>query len=230
MNQIVNSIENIDSLKSQFAINNKVKITNFLNAQFAELLFQHIVTNKNWSLATGIDKVKYEKKHMPQNDNANNAQIKRVSSSFGKDHFTYIFYRSMNNTGNVSYFEFTLRKILNSFEFISILNEITGLHLSKLNTLFLSRYKSNNFLSPHSDRGNGRLAFVLSMTKNWKPQYGGILHFMNDERTEILESIVPSFNSLFLFHVPDNEGVSHFVSHVSPNVVYSRYAITGWFE
>jgi SM-20-related protein len=229
MNNIINNVTNIDILKNEFSTKHKTKITNFLNNQFSEMLFQHIVTNKDWSLATGIDSVKYEKKQIPQNDNANNMQMKKVNSSFGKDHFTYIFYRSMNNV-NVSYFEFTIRKVLNSFEFINILNDITGLQLTKLNTLFLSRYKASNFLSPHSDKGNGRLAFVLSMTKNWKPQYGGVLHFMNDERTEITESVVPSFNNFFIFHIPGNEGVPHFVSHVSPNVIFSRYAITGWFE
>ena len=45
----------------------------------------------------------------------------------------------------------------------------------------MSRYKGGHFLSPHSDKGNGKIAFVISLTKKWKPEYGGILHFMNDD-------------------------------------------------
>jgi hypothetical protein len=134
------------------------------------------------------------------------------------------------NSKNMSYLEFLLRQTMNSPEFLNFLNEITGLKLTSLNTLFLSKYKSGSFLSPHSDKGNGKLAFVLNITPQWKPQYGGILHFMNDERTEIIKSFVPEFNSFVIFNVPELHGIPHFVSHVAPNVRFNRYAITGWFS
>ena len=135
----------------------------------------------------------------------------------------------MNNQ-NISYFEFILRKTLNSHAFIDILNNITGLNLTQLTTLFLSKYKSGNFLSPHSDQGNGRLAFVINLSKFWKPQYGGNLHFLNDDRTEIIETFVPGFNNMLIFYVPEENGIPHYVSHIAPNVKFSRYAITGWFN
>lgn len=227
---IINEIENIELLQSQFKLKQKLKIDNFLENIFAEKIYQFILLEKDWSLATGIDKMKYEKKIIPQYDKANALQIKNVNNSFGNDKFTYTFNRSMNNNINISYYEFTVRRILNSKDFIDKLNEITNLGLTKLTTLFLSKYKSGNFLSPHSDKGNGRLAFVIYLTKYWKPQYGGILHFMSDDRKEIIESFVPSFNSFVIFNVPSNEGIPHFISHVSPNIKYSRFAITGWFE
>jgi len=229
-NNILNieNINNVNYLKEKFKINNSIKISNFLNEQFANFLFKYSYNNKNWLLATGIENVKYLKPSTPLNDKINNKQIKTVNEAFGKDHFSYIFYRSMNSK-NMSYLEFLLRQTMNSPEFLNFLNEITGLELTSLNTLFLSKYKSGNFLSPHSDKGNGKLAFVLNITPQWKPQYGGILHFMNDERTEIINSFVPEFNSFVIFNVPEPHGIPHFVSHVSPNVRFNRYAITGWF-
>jgi len=226
---IINQFEDIENLKKQFKEKEKLKIDNFMEQIFAEKLYQFVYLEKNWSLATGIDKMKYEKKISLQNEKANTLQIKNVNSSFGNDKFTYIFNRSMNNL-NMSYFEFTLRQTLNSKDFIDKLNEITGLGLNRLTTLFLSKYKAGNFLSPHSDKGNGRLAFVIYLTKFWKPQYGGILHFMSDDRKDIIESYVPTFNSFVIFNVPPNTGIPHFISHVSPNVKYSRFAITGWFD
>jgi Rps23 Pro-64 3,4-dihydroxylase Tpa1-like proline 4-hydroxylase len=225
---IINNIENLTELKDKYQHFQKIKISHFLNDIFVENIFTYINSEKNWSLATGIDKYKYEKKNIPQNDKINSIQIKNVNTAFGKDQFCYIFYRSMNNT-NMSYFEFILRKELSSNKFINLLNEITNLNLSKLTTLFLSKYKSGNFLSPHSDKGNGRLAFVINLTKYWKPQYGGILHFMDVTRTQITESFSPEFNSFIIFSVPENTGIPHFVSHVVSNVKYSRYCITGWF-
>jgi len=227
---IINQFEDVENLKNQFLQKQKLKINNFMTQVFAEKLFQHIYLEKNWTLATGIDKMKYEKKIIPQYEKANALQIKNVNSSFGNDNFTYIFNRAMNNNINMSYFEFTLRQVLNSKDFIDKLNEITDLGLTRLTTLFLSKYKSGNFLSPHSDNGNGRLAFVIYLTKFWKPQYGGILHFMSDDRKDIIESFVPTFNSFVIFNVPKEEGIPHFISHVSPNVKYSRFAITGWFD
>jgi len=223
--------EEIETYQHIFEKERKVNISSFFKTEIAEILYNHIVHEKNWILATGIDKNKYEKLSTPLNEKINNLQIKNVNTAFGKDQFTYIFYRSMNNNPkNMSYIEFLVRKTFSSQSFIDLLNRITNLQLTQLTTLFLSKYKAGNFLSPHSDKGNGKLAFVFNLTKQWKPQYGGLLHFMNHDRTQIIETIVPHFNQLFLFHVPEETGISHFVSTVAPNVKTSRYAITGWFS
>jgi SM-20-related protein len=227
--EIINNIDNIELLNSEFNKNKRIKISNFLNNTFAELLFKQAILEKNWVLSTGIDKYKYEKATNKQNEKINGLQIKNVNNAFGKDQFSYIFYRSMNSK-NMSYLEFTLRKYLNSENFISKLNQITGLDLTQLTTLFMSKYSNGNFLSPHSDKGNGRLAFVINLTKYWKPQYGGNLHFLNDDRTEIIDTYVPQFNNLIIFHVPEENGIPHYVSHVTPNIKLSRFAITGWFN
>ena len=227
--EIINIKEDIDSLRERYKVSERLKIDNFLDEQFAESLYKYVYLEKSWTLATGLNKNKYEKKNVPMFDKINQLQIKNVSAGFGKDEFSYIFYRAMNNQ-NISYFEFILRKTLNSHAFIDILNNITGLNLTQLTTLFLSKYKSGNFLSPHSDQGNGRLAFVINLSKFWKPQYGGNLHFLNDDRTEIIETFVPGFNNMLIFYVPEENGIPHYVSHIAPNVKFSRYAITGWFN
>ena len=134
----------------------------------------------------------------------------------------------MNNK-TPSFLEFTLRKYMASKEFIDYINSITDLNITTLNTLFMSRYKGGHFLSPHSDKGNGKIAFVISLTKKWKPEYGGILHFMNDDKTKIIESYVPEFNTFMLFEVPE-EGIPHYVSHIVPYIKEERYSITGWFS
>lgn len=228
MDKIINEID-INQFKYEFQNKNIIRINNFLKDDFAEVLFKDIIYEKNWTLATGIDQMKYEKSNDKKLENINKLQIKNVNNAFGNDRFTYIFYRSMNGI-KMSYFEFTLRNILNSKSFIDLLNEITGLELSTLTTLFLSKYSSGNFLSPHSDKGNGSLAFVINLTKYWKPQYGGILHFMDEYRKEIINSYVPTFNTFLIFYIPKENGIPHFISHVSPNVKVSRYAITGWFN
>ena len=222
------NLKDFEKYKNIFEKNKKVKIENLLITKVAEILFKHALTEKNWILSTGHDATKYEKRINKQFEKANAIQIKKIQDKFKNDHFSYIFLRSMNNI-KPSFLEYTLRKNMGSEEFIHYLNKITNLNLTKLNTLFLSKYKGGNFLSPHSDNGNGKLAFVLNLTKNWKPQYGGILHFMNDTKTEIVESFTPLFNNFMLFEVPEG-GIPHFVSHVVPYVKQERYSITGWYE
>jgi len=226
---VVNKIHDISDLKLTFNEKQRIKIDNFLKLEFAELLYKHAFLEKNWILSTGINKVKYEKPDIPKNDKINQAQLKNVNDSFGKGDFTYQFYRTMNNK-SASFIEYVTRKIISSPEFIDMLNEITGLNLTKINTIFMSKYKAGNFLSPHSDKGNGKLAFVINLSKFWKPQYGGNLHFLNDERTEIIDTYVPNFNNIVLFHVPEPDGIPHYVSHVSPSVKLHRLAISGWYE
>jgi SM-20-related protein len=232
MKNIINEIQDIEKLNQDFSNKKKLVIKNFLEINFVETLFRNVCLEKNWSLATGIDSIKYEKPNTPQNDKINNIQIKNVNNAFSNDHFSYIFYRSMNagKGQKMNFFEFSLRQTLSSPEFIAKLNIITGLTLTKLTTLFLSKYKSGCFLSPHSDKGNGKLAFVLHISKNWKPQYGGLLHFMNEDRTEITDTFVPCFNTFMIFDIPPETGISHYVSHIAPGLKNSRYAITGWFD
>ena len=227
--EIINYTLHLDNLSEIFQINKKIKIDNILEISFADALYKFCMINKEWILSTGINKNKFEKKDIAQFANANQLQIKNVQNAFKDDQFSYAFYRNMNNQ-KCSYFEFLIRRELSSPIFIDFLNKITGLNLTTLKTLFLSKYKAGNFLSPHSDHGNGRLAFVINLTKFWKPQYGGNLHFLNDERTEIIDTYVPGFNNLMLFEVPENSGIPHYVSHIVPNVKYNRFAITGWFE
>jgi Rps23 Pro-64 3,4-dihydroxylase Tpa1-like proline 4-hydroxylase len=222
------NIADIDILITDFKNNQKINIFNFLEEKFAEELYKNAIFQQNWILSTGINNTKFEKPFTKQFEKINLLQIKNINNAFSRDDFSYSFYRSMNNI-KISYLEFTLRKILNSKEFINLLNKITDLNLTELTTLFMSKYTSGNFLSPHSDKGNGKLAFVIGLTKYWKPQYGGNLHFLNDNRTEITHTFSPNFNNFIIFKIPE-QGIPHYVSHVAPNVKYPRISITGWFN
>ena len=131
--KIINNFDEIylNNIKEKFINIKRVKIDNFLDANFAEALYTYANINKDWVLASGIDKVKYEKNDIPQNNNINQLQIKNVNKAFADDHFCYHFYRKMNEK-NMSYFEFVLRSTLNSEKFITLINNITNLKIRKL--------------------------------------------------------------------------------------------------
>jgi len=234
MNNIIfsNTISNAETLAeltSEFEYKHKVIIPNIFSSSFAELIARYAQFEKNWVLASGIDKSRFDNAINPGNQKRNDQIGADVNKAFSQDRFSYIFHRAMNNR-NPSMIENDIRQALGSSAFINYLNEITGLNLTKLTTLFMSRYRSGHFLSPHSDTGNGKIAFVISLSKNWLPQYGGLLHFLSDDRTEIVETYCPKFNHMVIFQVDENNKHPHFVSHVAPNVQHNRISIVGWFD
>ncbi|WP_446652820.1 2OG-Fe(II) oxygenase [Blastomonas sp.] len=89
-------------------------------------------------------------------------------------------------------------------------------------------YGIGDFLTGHDDNASGEnrmAAFVLGLTQRWRLEWGGLLLFHGPhERTA--EALVPRFNTLDLFHVPQQ----HSVSWVSPSAGFSRIAVTGWYS
>jgi Rps23 Pro-64 3,4-dihydroxylase Tpa1-like proline 4-hydroxylase len=226
----VKSEEEIQTYKNIFEKERKVNISNLLQSEEIEKIhrFLNRLLPSFWVCATCIKKDRLE---LPMLDKRNIKRIQMTNEAFGRGEFAYHFYRTFNsNPLMYSPIEHQVRTFFSSQLFINFLNRITHLELTQLNTLFVSKYVSNSFLSTHSDAGNGKLAFVLHLTKEWKPQYGGHLHFLNQDRTKIVETYTPQFNHLMIFEVPEGEGIPHFVGHVAPNVSVPRISITGWFQ
>jgi Rps23 Pro-64 3,4-dihydroxylase Tpa1-like proline 4-hydroxylase len=91
-----------------------------------------------------------------------------------------------------------------------------------------TRYRSGDFLTPHNDEVEGmhrRFAYVLSLTRDWLPRWGGLLHFV-DPTGGVEETITPRFNTLSLFAV----GQSHYVSQVASYAPVPRISATGWLR
>jgi Rps23 Pro-64 3,4-dihydroxylase Tpa1-like proline 4-hydroxylase len=235
--QFVSIHNNLLDYQQEFLTTRKVKIDRVLNEKFAESLYLHLLRmpENQFYTACGIRNIKYKNKNIPNFIKKNQENVNEANRTFGRGEFSYHFHRGMNNNaGEITSFETILRTILNSTLMKDLLSKITGLEITQLSTMFLSRYRSGHFLSPHSDKGNGKIAFVINLTKNWLPQYGGNLHFLSEDRTKIIETWTPAFNNMVIFNVPPEEekdcGMPHFVGHVAPNVKYSRYAITGWYS
>ena len=230
---IINQPSNIELLNKKFNNCGRVTIPNIFVSKYAEILYRGIkkLPNRNWYQMCGIRNTVYQKRLIGINDKNNKDNIKEANKTFAKNEFAFNFHRTFENRyKEISYLEYSIRKILSSPQFINTIREITGIEITILKQLFLSRYRSGHFLSTHSDVGNGTLAFVINITKNWKPEYGGILHFLSEDRKVIIDSIVPIFNNMSLFFVKPVDGTPHYVSHVVPGIAETRYALTGWYE
>ncbi|UXH80030.1 2OG-Fe(II) oxygenase [Roseateles amylovorans] len=111
-------------------------------------------------------------------------------------------------------------------EFLSRMRELSG--DAQINGVYAqaTMYARGNFLTTHDDhveREDRRLAYVINLTRRWRPDWGGLLHFTEADGS-VVDTFYPHFNSLSLFTVPQR----HFVSYVPPFAMGERTAITGW--
>lgn len=88
-------------------------------------------------------------------------------------------------------------------------------------------YAPGDFLTGHDDAVAGkarRAAYVLGLNPEWRVEWGGLLLFHGADGR--VEGVVPGFNTLDVFAVPQ----MHSVSRVAPEAPYRRYSITGWLR
>lgn len=91
-----------------------------------------------------------------------------------------------------------------------------------------TRYRGGHFLTRHRDDLSGqarRVAYVLSLTARWHPDWGGLLQFFEDDGTP-RDAWVPGWNVLSLFDVRH----VHSVTYVAPFAGGPRLSVTGWFR
>lgn len=203
---------------------------NFLSPSDAETLSNEIkdMDPNWWSIAhKSLDNP------VTYSGNSLNAEERRVyydqdlTQSMRDGLFTYRFKRSTAHVDGCDCFECEFKeKALNGFvkEF---LEHTYGYKNAYVTESFISCYGEGDFLSMHADRQKGGCAFVLNLTKEWRPEYGGLLH-VKDEETGHYLAIVPEFNSLVVMELGE-KGLDHFVSEVSKHAPHSRIAISGWY-
>lgn len=88
-------------------------------------------------------------------------------------------------------------------------------------------YAPGDFLTGHDDAVPGkhrRAAYVFSLNPVWRVEWGGLLLFHGQGNS--VRGMVPAFNSLDIFAVPQ----MHSVSMVTGSVPNRRYSITGWLR
>lgn len=143
--------------------------------------------------------------------------------------FSYRFFRTTDHVPQCYCILCNFRELLSSPEVLDLLIQLTSFPLARINNSFASKYNEGCYLSAHTDKGNGELAFVYNVSKDWHPMMGGCLHMLDPYTLlDVNTVITPRFNSLTLFRVP-KEGIPHYVSPVSPNVTADRLAFSGWF-
>lgn len=145
----------------------------------------------------------------------------QLKASLQSGGFCYRFKRSVDHVDDCPCYQCEFKHYVSYVlkDFIEKEYEMENL---ELNTMFFSVYKSGDFLSMHHDEDRGDVAFVLNLTKYWRPEYGGVFHCGG-------KYVEPTFNTLMLMDL-GKTGIDHFVSEVSARSPFPRIAVSGWFR
>jgi Rps23 Pro-64 3,4-dihydroxylase Tpa1-like proline 4-hydroxylase len=122
----------------------------------------------------------------------------------------------------------TVMDFINGPDFLGLAREVTGMDAIAFADAQATLYRGGHFLTAHDDDNadtNRLAAYVLSFTSAWRPEWGGLLEFL-DRNSRVSVGFMPDFNSLKIFRVP----MTHYVSVVAPFAGVGRYSVIGWFR
>ena len=238
----INSNLDIDLLKNTFQQNKKVVIDNFLDLESAETLYSFFAHDmpEEWWKASFIDFDNFSgdgygnvvlKPRTNENKQIIRQKLVESQKAFLDNKFSYFFDRTTtDHVDGCNCIECEYRKFLQDESTKKWFSNLIDDEITYVGEFFASRFLPNHFLSPHHDHDKGKIATVLNLSKNWKPEWGGCLHFLDSDYKNVTRHVQPSFNKLSLFDIPSSNGIPHYVSHVVPGCKLGRISYTGWYH
>ena len=223
----------LEEIRNKFKSDGFVVIKDFFPPDDAEKyhkFFYNDMPKDWWHMSTYFGKqniIRMDKSH--KNKKEVIKLWKEAGQLINQETLSYRFWRTINHDSKCHCENCNIRKVFNSPKMMSIINSISEENVSTTHAMFASRYTEGCYLSTHTDKGNGKIAFVYNLSKNWRPCWGAMLHFLEPDCVSVRNVILPIFNSLTIFRVPEN-GIPHFVSQVSDGVTAERIAVSGWFR
>ncbi len=242
---MINPALNVVKLAETFEREKRVQITNFLKEDQANELHKwfnldmpedwwftsiHDPNDEGYEGANNIRVMAGVGEVADEQQKLINIKIKEANDAFIDQKFSYVFDRTLPHAATCDCLECQFLEFLKTDLMMFLVRSITQINVNTTNEVFASRFMPGHFLSPHHDEGKGKIGFVYSLSRYWRPEWGGLLHFLRDDYKTVTKIVPPLFNRLTLFDIPSREGIPHYVSHVVPGAVLKRISVTGWFN
>ena len=218
-----------------FAAAGRLQVVDFLREDCAAALFQELSKNTRWRLAInkGDQILDFRETDVAAWPADKKAAIERAVALGGRHGFQFryetIRLPQADEDGEGAPPMLTrFTEFLCSPEMVAFMRTLTGADDIAFADAHASRYRPGHFLTTHDDRMEDmgrRAAYVLNLTPQWRPDWGGLLLFY-DSRGNVVRGYTPGFNMLNIFKVPQ----PHSVSWVTPLAAHPRYAVTGWLR
>jgi hypothetical protein len=231
----ISPVHDVARLRDEFGQRSRVQIRDFLTIPSADAIFRCLSEQKDWNLVyiAGGKHVDSDAGVVARWPLAQRRQLKKVIHAEARGGFQYCFanlpiydiYHGRQLPGHLVNDIFLF---LNSRQFLDMMRDITADKTIEFADAQATRFDPGHFLACHDDEVDGknrRVAYVLSLSPVWCPDWGGALQFFG-ANGNIEEAYVPAYNTLNLFRVPTD----HSVGIVAPFAAASRYSVTGWLR
>ena len=224
------------ALAKQFAIDGRLRIENVLDADVAERIRDYCANHLHYDYLTNVEgkSVALTAEEMKNLDQQQLTDLQKhiMSAAAEGVGFFYCGYkmgRDPDDPGNERIrFLHSVFEFLNSEEILTFIADVSGCKDLQSADAQYTRYGAGQFLTRHTDDLTSemrRLAFVISFTKDWHPDWGGLLQFYEDDGTPG-DAWAPVFNSMTLFEVRH----IHAITFVAPFLKQPQLSLTGWFR
>lgn len=223
------------ALARAFAKTRRVQIKDVLTGRTADELHRILDRGTSWGLAwrAGAEGPVHVRNHelgtMSPQQRADFARKANEAAARGDYAFSYAQYPAveayLKKWDPGSAHELLLEH-LNDAPFLDLVRQVTGMRELVKADAQATLYAPGQFLAVHDDSHvaeGWRVAYVLSLARDWRPDWGGYLNFLDDDG-DVVAGFRPRFNALNMFAVPQR----HNVTFVPPFAPIGRYSITGW--
>jgi Rps23 Pro-64 3,4-dihydroxylase Tpa1-like proline 4-hydroxylase len=232
---MLNSNLDLEYLTRQYAVDQRLRIRDILEPDLARRLHRACRDDVPYEYLCHVDgnhlaiPAAELAKLTPKEQNE--LQEKIISTAGDGIGFFYCGYqmgRARTKTDNRQVaFLHEMFDFVNGDEMLSFIATITGqTDLTGADAQF-TRYTTGQFLTRHKDditAEGRRIAYVMSFSEDWHPDWGGLLQFFENDGTP-RDAWIPAFNTLSLFDVRH----IHSVTYVTPFARTPRLSLTGWF-
>ena len=227
---------NIAALESAFAEDDRVRIENILDPEVAEQMRAICLSEVPFEFISYVDgkNVVIPPEEMrnlapAQLQEFQRGMMQAASDGVGFFYNGYLMVRATRDSASDGMkFLHGVFDFLNSDEMLRLIMRVTGRDDLLSADAQFTRYTPGQFLTRHRDDievEKRKLAYVISLSKNWHPDWGGLLQFFDDDGVP-RDSWAPMFNSMTLFDVRH----VHSVTYVTPFAREPRLSLTGWFR
>lgn len=223
-----------DKLGRAFRERGRIHIPEFLESAGAERLLAALEASDAWKLIMNQGKqvFEYDRQALAALRPERKAQMAAAVFGAAQHGFQYWYetikapHAAADRAGDPTPLN-AFAQFLSSAEVLSFLRVVTGADDISFADAQATAYGPRHFLTTHDDEApkqERRVAYVFNLTKQWQADWGGLLTFHDDSK--IVEAMVPAFNALNLFAVPQ----PHSVSFVVPFAPRRRISVTGWLR
>ena len=232
----LNSALDIDALARRYREHGVVQVPDVFDETSAEQLHTVLTGSIPWRVLYTDESnrpVHHAQDEIRQMDPERFRQImtdvlKRAQRNIGYNYLTYPMIEAYLAGWDEGHSIHRLTEFVNSDPFLALARRVTGVDEITKAEAHATAYAPGHFLTRHVDDGHGqhrRAAYVMGMTKDWQPDWGGLLLFLDDDQN-VEAGFTPRFNTLTVFDISR----LHTVTQVSSFAGKVRTSVAGWFR